>query len=564
MKNQKTLALLMAATVAVGSGHCVAEQIDTANLEKDTRFTPVPERNDDGNYNILFVTTDQEHYFAEYPDGTEYQARKLLEELGTTFEKHYTCSNMSTSSRSVMYTGTHITDTGMLDNTDFPWQDQLPEDKVTLGDRLREAGLYTAYKGKWHMGNTSTLFAAESTLSDLEQHGFSDWNQDKDYVGEALEGYIIDPMIVGDSVAWLRDTGMTLNQNGQSFFLAVNLINPHDIMNLVTDDDFAGGAMAVTEPPKDKVYEKSYNLPLPSTWQQDIATDGTVYGVNAYKNTWFSNMGDIDDHHFVKMQDYYFNCIQDSDNNLMNLLIALDHMHMLDNTIIVFTSDHGEMHGAHGLKGKGGFIYEENIHVPMIIYHPDYEGGRRIDAVTSHLDLVPTFIDMTSISEDEKARLSEGLNGHSMMALMDGSAENIRDGALFCFEMISMTMATSIDENGTPSVSLDNRCFVRAIVTEDYKFARYFSPLNFNTPETIEALFANNDVELYDLNNDPEDMNNLAMDPEKNADLIMEMNTKLNALIAAEIGVDDGSELAPTLNGFGEKLKLFLQLKNGQ
>jgi arylsulfatase len=65
------------------------------------------------------VTVDQEHYFSEYPEGTSFKARQLLEELGTTFEKHYACSNMSTSSRSVMFTGTHIPDTGMIDNTDF-------------------------------------------------------------------------------------------------------------------------------------------------------------------------------------------------------------------------------------------------------------------------------------------------------------------------------------------------------------------------------------------------------------------------------------------------------------
>ncbi len=77
----------------------------------------VGDTNKDGNYNILFITTDQEHYFSEYPEGNEFKARQLLAELGTTFEKHYACSNMSTSSRSVIYTGTHITDTEMLDNT---------------------------------------------------------------------------------------------------------------------------------------------------------------------------------------------------------------------------------------------------------------------------------------------------------------------------------------------------------------------------------------------------------------------------------------------------------------
>ncbi len=66
--------------------------------------------------NILFITVDQQHYFSEDPQGTNWKARQLLSELGTTFEKHFACSNMSTSSRSVMFTGKHIPDTGMIDN----------------------------------------------------------------------------------------------------------------------------------------------------------------------------------------------------------------------------------------------------------------------------------------------------------------------------------------------------------------------------------------------------------------------------------------------------------------
>ena len=72
------------------------------------------------NYNIVFVVTNQEHYFSRYPAGTNYQARKFLSENGITFEKHYACSNMSTSSRSTMFTGKHVLDTCMIDNCDFP------------------------------------------------------------------------------------------------------------------------------------------------------------------------------------------------------------------------------------------------------------------------------------------------------------------------------------------------------------------------------------------------------------------------------------------------------------
>jgi arylsulfatase A-like enzyme len=87
------------------------------------------------------------------------------------------------------------------------------------------------------------------------------------------------------------------------------------------------------------------------------------------------------------------------------------------------------------------------------------------------------------------------------------------------------------------------RVCIRSIKDERYKFSRYFSFRGFNTPATLEALRAGNDLELYDLHNDPDEMVNLAYDFERHRDLIAAMNAKLNALIAREIGADDGSFL---------------------
>ena len=100
------------------------------------------------NYNVLFVITDQEHYFSQYPNGSNYKARKFLADNGITFEKHYACSNMSTSSRSTMFTGKHVPDTGMIDNCDFPWQSVMSSEIRTIGDIMRNAGYYSAIKGK--------------------------------------------------------------------------------------------------------------------------------------------------------------------------------------------------------------------------------------------------------------------------------------------------------------------------------------------------------------------------------------------------------------------------------
>ena len=87
------------------------------------------------------------------------------------------------------------------------------------------------------------------------------------------------------------------------------------------------------------------------------------------------------------------------------------------------------------------------------------------------------------------------------------------------------------------------RVAIRSITDERYRFTRYFPFRAFNTPTTLDDLRAKNDLELYDLRNDPDEVTNLAFDFDANRDLIASMNTKLNALIAAEIGVDDGSFL---------------------
>ena len=517
-----------------------------------------PKLNADGNYNIVFIVTDQEHHFQQYPEGSAYEARKLLAELGTTFEKHYACATMSTSSRSVIYTGTHIPDTKMIDNTDFDWQGPLSEEVRTVGDMMRSAGYATAYKGKWHMGDASILGDDdEHPLSDLEGYGFADWDVSGDYLSTMHEGYERDGEIEGAAAEWLQDQGVERNAAGQSFFLAVNLINPHDVMYYNTDPAFHG-TFPVGGAPDDPVYKKSYDVEIPGSWNQDLH-DGTLpAAIGAYKAWWEVLTGSITTAEGWKdFRDYYFNCIQDSDNHLADILQSLVNLGMLDNTIVVFTADHGEMGGAHSLKGKGGFIYEENIHVPLVIVHPEFPGGRTVSALTSHIDLAPTFVHMTGLSEERKAAVTRGLCGKNLMGLLDGSAESVRDEALFCFEMISMTVAQgSPDQEGhiAYTFDMDVRGFVRAIVTERYKFARYFSG-NFNKPKTLYQLLRDNDIELYDLQEDPEEMHNLAADPVCNAALVMELNSRLNDLIDREIGTDDGSEVFDAIEAYtGEPL----------
>ncbi len=98
--------------------------------------------------------------------------------------------------------------------------------------------------------------------------------------------------------------------------------------------------------------------------------------------------------------------------------------------------------------------------------------------------------------------------------------------------------AATLNQIGSPD--LDKRELFRGIFDGRYKLIRYFGLAHYHTPESVDELLANNDVALYDLRNDPEEMSNLA-DPDSDnydPDLLAKMNTKLNALIEAEIGED--------------------------
>ena len=493
-----------------------------------------PQPNADGKYNIIFITCDQEAYMPQYPAGSNYAARERLRQIGTSFEKHYACANVSTSSRSVIYTGRHITETCMLDNTNYAFVNDMPRDLPTVGDMLRQAGYYTAFKGKWHVSKDT---------ESLEEYGFSDWTEG-DMYGSVFEGLKEDGTICNNTIEWLGTKGKALNNAGQSFFLAVNFLNPHDIMYYGEQEGTYIAGQAVT-PPDTPLYQKTYDTPVPASWNEPIVKPGRPAAHDNYNRQWQAWVGPspTTEEGWKHFRDYYFNTIQDEDNHMLVLLNYLEEQGLLKNSIVIYTSDHGEMQGEHGLKGKGGNMYENNIHVPLVIYHPEIQGGGHVNNITSHLDLAPTFVDIaTAGNAAQFSQITSALHGHSLMPAVKDHNVDVRngEGALFCFEMLSM-MDGDFVLVPRYGADMNKRGFVRGIVTKDYKFARYFSPLKFNTPADYETLWADNDVELLQCGTD--EVENLAW-PKDNAnkELVNTMNQKLNTLIQHEIGVDDGSE----------------------
>jgi arylsulfatase len=500
------------------------------------------------------------------------------------FENHRINSCVCTPSRSVLYTGRHIQQTRMFDNTNFPWISNMSTDMQTVGHLLRDAGYYTAYKGKWHLtkefeevnelGSPKKIFTSE-----MEAYGFSDYFGVGDIIAHTQGGYLHDGITAAMGVSWLRGRGKELAAQNKPWFLAVNFVNPHDIMFLDTDRpgesvqarDLLGHIEAEPENP---IYAKQWAFELPRSHAQPLDAPGRPAAHADYMRSHDGLVGNIanEDWRWRRRHNYYLNCLSDVDRNLVTLLDELEALGLASSTIIVLTADHGDLDGAHRLHAKGATSYREQNQVPLIVVHPAFTGGRRCATVTSHLDIAPTLVNLTHASAEKKAALTKGLPGKDFSAVLsepdNASLDAVRDGALYCYNMFAyldgefmskvVALMTQPDgkakvkaavKEGRLTMDMSKRGAIRSVFDGRYQFTRYFSPKQHNRPASLEALFRHNDVELFDLHDDPLELTNLAMDRSRSGELIEAMNAKLNRLIDDEVGEDVGQMLPGGVDG---------------
>jgi arylsulfatase len=528
--------------------------------------------------NILMITTDQEYTQQAMPASVDLPGRERLRARGVTFDNHQVTTTVCTPSRSVMWTGQHTPHTRMIDNTNFAWVEDMradPETLPTLGHMLRDLGYYTAYKGKWH----ESEFPAGDTSDAMEPYGFADYQEWGDAYGGPMDGMAKDPQTAAESVDWLKTKGTETAAKGQPWFLAVNFINPHDIMYFDTDAEEmvqVRGMFPIFAAPDTPHYQQQWATTLPASFYDDLSAHPQA--VRNYKLVSDGAYGRIPMerrdmwHNHIN---YYINCHLDVDRHIGAVLDALEASGQAENTIIIFTADHGEMGGAHHLRQKGSVAFKETMNVPLVIVDPRHPGGARTAAVSSHLDLVPTILALAGLSGRERQLKYPILKGHDLSGVIHdpasdgprGSSVVPGKGALYTYDMIAtidaewlqrnaaqlMDTAAAeaglelqrgpeflalLDEIGTPN--LENREIYRGVFDGRYKLVRYFGLGHYHQPGSVKELLANNDVALYDLVNDPEEMDNLANpdNPQYDEHLLARMNAKLNALIAEEIGED--------------------------
>jgi arylsulfatase A-like enzyme len=529
-----------------------------------------------GPLNILFFLADQERYFrpGELPGGFSLPAHEQLRRRGTTFVNHRINSCVCTPSRSVLYTGQHIQHTKMFDNTNFPWINSLSTEIRTVGSMLREAGYYTAYKGKWHLTKefetVNTLGAPNRIFTkEMEAYGFSDYFGIGDIIAHTQGGYMHDGVTAAMGASWLRGKGRELAAQGKPWFLAVNLVNPHDVMFYDTDApgtpvNSRRGLGHVARDPLDPLYAKQWSFKLPPNHAQPLDAPGRPGAHRDFLRSHDAMIGAIpnEEPRWRRRHNYYLNCLRDADRNMATVLSELEAAGLAGRTIIILTADHGDMDGAHQLHAKGAVAYREQNHVPLVVVHPAYAGGKQCRAVTSHVDIAPTLAGLVGAPADKRAAIVKGLPGKDFSGLLaapdKADLDAVRDGALFNYNMFAyldgdflLKAVEHLNKGGKPAdlkgtgvaPDMRKRGAVRSIYDGRYVFARYFSPKQHNRPASLEQLYSVNDVELYDAHADPLEMNNLAAGDKPRRDLVAAMNDKLNRLLDAEVGEDRGQML---------------------
>lgn len=316
--------------------------------------------------NILLVFSDQETASASRPIALT-PNRDALAACSVVFSEALCTAPQCSPSRASMLTGLYPHQAGVETNLDAVYARELSPTIPTLGSRLQAVGYHTAYFGKWHL-----------SASGPAAHGFA-------VVGPA-QG---DDHIADTAANWLA------TQPAQPWCAAVSLLNPHDIYRRSTDPTYPIRPDAI----------------LPENWQDDLSTKPlaqTTY-LQEDQGKPFAH-GTAED--WLRYRSAYADLLEHVDRNIGRVLHGLERGGAVRQTVVIVTSDHGDLVGSHGLPFKGPCLYDELLHVPLLVSWPGYAPAVR-HALVSQIHLVPTMLDAAGLPPDA------ALPGLSVRALLD-------------------------------------------------------------------------------------------------------------------------------------------------
>ena len=492
-----------------------------------------------------------------------------LRRTGIEFKNAYIASSACNASRACIYTGkysqeTEVTSTsGFGNETTFPqpeeegnevsWlglhpddpQCSLPSDEVikTIGTHFREAGYRAIYKGKWHLSEVEGGWPDKPYDAEgLAKFGFEGWNPPEGHGSSPLRwGMGADTSYVQDAANTLYE----LKDTHYKWFMAVNLINPHDV-GFYSDWPMKVPNLGVSRPTNHETREQLLqNKPLAQSIGRWYWNHSTFAKSDPSEGVW-------DDY-----ANYYAHLAQIADFNMGILLDTLESTGQRKDTMVVFLSDHGEMGGSHGLTQKWYQAYEETIHIPLIFSNPKLpEPGQATDSMASLIDIAPTLLSLAGVQLPTTER--DKLRGVNLAPILINPREHVQNDILYVTDDdIVGSILGDVEPNippyskwkgeraserkyiekllGDSEIDIEKikraPRHVRAIVTSDnWKLVRYAHKASKESEQSAEV------YEMYDLNNDEGELTNLATQKnlERNpahSDRFKALKTRLDELL---------------------------------
>ncbi len=402
--------------------------------------------------NIIFILTDDQRYDAYSAAGHPFLRTPNIDRLaneGATFENAFVTTSICAPSRGSILTGMYAHSSGVP--TIEALTDPNP-DLATFPQLLRKAGYKTAFLGKWHMARHKR-----------PRKGFDHWvsfyNQGNYYGNELnIDGRLVweDGYITDVLTEYAMDFVQKTNKD-KPFMLYLSHKAVHSPFTPPTrhEDLYNGVEVIVKHNPKDILEQKQ-------KWRMERErSNNPNVNEEAIKN--------------------YNRAITAVDDGLGQILQLLEEKGILDNTLIVFSSDNGFFQGEHGGMSDKRHAYEPSIRVPMLMRYPKlFDSGSRYSEMVLNIDLMPTFLDVAGVS------VPDNVQGQSILPI-------VTEGRVGRTNFLYEYFQEDYDYSERPTVI--------AVRTEDYKLITY--------PDVRGAI-----MELYDLRNDPEELFNLSDVPE--------------------------------------------------
>ena len=406
---------------------------------------------------------------------------------GTLFRRAYCVTPICTPARAALLTGLLPHTSGMVANHQpKPVADELrlPHDVRVLADYLRPLGYVCGYAGKWHLGSGGDRrgfsdFVSRSGNFDVDtpeqneaitfarrlgltiEGGYSHNVDPTDYDPKTRLGSTLLPLAFHAAMLDAVHAATFIRQQACSphpFLLAFSCHEPHP--PFVAPRPFGGMYRAETMPLPETL-EDPNGPALMRQRGDDHLRAASRFTTDELRRMWAA----------------YFGAVSYVDHLLGVILAALIDASALDNTLLLYTSDHGEMLGSHGLWSKGAVFYEELVNVPLLVMPPGgRRGGHETSRLVSHLDVVPTVLGWCG------AQVPDHLQGTDIRPLVEGGTAPVREAVPLEYHSV---------------VWGGHRSPLRGWRTEEWKY--------------VES--QDNTEELYNLRADPAETRNLIADP---------------------------------------------------